>query len=454
MITLRSPCLGRWLAASAVVWSGTAGGMAADPLIVPVPKATPLPETKNISRRQPDKNGDSAKMPVWKKWIPQGKGLELRECLEMGQANQPAVKAAKASLASGERGYLALQNFPRALELLSPDLPVRRKQAQRGIQAAGAEVLKAQQDTIYDVTRMYFTYVYATQQEQTANDIVEQMETFYRVAEDIKNAGVVDPKVNINNFKLYALDDAIGEIRRLREKAGLGRQQSLAALKEAMGVGQDYSVVPSVKELPLMAGTVAVEVVTGMAMARRSELVQAAVVLDVTRLEVCAQQRLNHRKTVQTFAAGSDIHARVLPPPLRNGDYRPGPVPPEMPTILAGSREDRVARALALCDRQEAVYEKVAGLIQLEAVNAFLQWQTTADRVKEAKTRYDRGLKVLEESRAAAAARPDPELLVKNEALAGKAQAEFLESVQRHLESLINLERVTGGGVRPDFPGR
>ena len=125
-----------------------------------------------------------------------------------------------------------------------------------------------------------------------------------------------------------------------------------------------------------------------------------------------------------------------------------------MPTILVGTREDRVARALDLCARQEAVYEKVVGLVKLEATNAFLTWQTTAERVKEAKTRFDRGIKVLDESRAAAAARQDPELLVKNEALAGKAQAEFVEAVQKHLEALINLERVTGGGVQADFPGR
>ena len=426
----------------------------ADPLTPVIPQVIPIPDSKTVAVKQPVKPGDADKPTVWKRWLPTGQPMTLGACLEISQANQPTVKAAKASLASGERGYLALQNFSRALELLSPDLPVRRLQAQKGIVAATAEVVRAQQEVIYDVTRMYFTYVYATQQEQTANDIVEQMETFYRVAEEILKAGVVDPKVKINNFTLYALDDAIGEIRRLRDKATLGRKQSLAALKEAMGVGQDFQLVPSIKELPLMAGSVTLEDVARMAMARRTELIQASVVLDVTRLEVCAQQQLNRRKTVQTFAAGSDLHSRVLPAPLRNGDYRPGPVAPEMPTILAGSREDRVGRALALCDRQEAVYEKAVGLIRLEAANAFLMWESTAHRVKDAKIRYDRGLKVLEESRAAAAARQDPELLVKNEALAGKAQAEYLESVQRLLEALINLERVTGGGVRPDFPGR
>lgn len=440
----------RWLTVFAVVLSCNVICQATDPLIPAFPQA--VPTVKELLRRQPDK--PETDKPAWKKWVPPGKALELRECLEIGQANQPTVKAAKASLASGERGYLALQNFSRAVELISGDLPVRRLQAQRGIVAASSEVLKAQHEVTYDVTRMFFTYVYATQQEQTAQDIVEQMETFYRVAEDILKAGVIDPKVKINNFTLYALDDAIGEIRRLREKASLGRKQSLAALKEAMGVGQDFELVPATKELPLMAGNVTLGKVTQMALARRTELVQAAVVLDVTRLEVCAQARLNHRKTVQTFAAGSDLHSKVLPTSLRNGEYRPGPVAPEMPTILAGSRDDRVGRALALCDRQEAVYEKVLGLVRLEAEYAFLQWQSTAERVRDAKIRYDRGLKVLEESRAAAAARQDPELLVKNEALAGKAQAEYLEAVQRLIEALINLERVTGGGVRPDFPGR
>ena len=444
----------QWLATCAVAFGSAGVSTAADPILPQIPQVMPAPAAKSAVRSQAAQPAETVNSPVWKKWVPQGNGLTLHECLELGQANQPAVKAAKASLASGERGYLALQNFSRAIELLSSDLPVRRLQAQKGILAATAEVLKAEQEVTYDVTRMYFTYVYATQQEMTANDIVEQMETFYRVAEDILKAGVIDQKVKINNFTLYALDDAIGEIRRLRDKATLGRKQSLAALKEAMGVGQDFQLVPSIKELPLMAGSVTLEDVARMAMARRTELIQASVVLDVTRLEVCAQQQLNRRKTVQTFAAGSDLHSRVLPAPLRNGDYRPGPVAPEMPTILAGSREDRVGRALALCDRQEAVYEKAVGLIRLEAANAFLMWESTAHRVKDAKIRYDRGLKVLEESRAAAAARQDPELLVKNEALAGKAQAEYLESVQRLLEALINLERVTGGGVRPDFPGR
>lgn len=444
----------RWLAVGAAALGIAFECSAADPLIPQIPQIVPVPEPKAAVRRQAPKSGESTKAPAWKKWVPEGKELTLRECLDIGQENQPAVKAAKASLASGGRGYLGLQNFGRALELLSPDLPIRRQQAQKGILASTAEVLKAQQEATYDVSRLYFTYVYATQQEVTANDIVEQMETFYRVAEDILKAGVIDPKVKINNFTLYALDDAIGEIRRLRDKATLGRKQSLAALKEAMGVGQDFALVPATKELPLMAGSVTLDDVTAMAMSRRAELVQASVVLDVTRLEVCAQGQLSRRKTVQTFAAGSDLHSRVLPAPLRNGEYRPGPVAPEMPTILAGSREDRVSRALALCDRQEAVYEKAVGLIRLEAANAYLTWQSTADRVKDARVRYDRGLKVLEESRAAAAARNDPEMLVKNEALAGKAQAEYLEAVQRLLEALINLERVTGGGIRPDFPGR
>ncbi len=442
---------------AAAVLGTAAAALAADPPIEPIPQVMAPVDPKPAQVKAPEKAPEKAPAPkpaAWEKWKPKGKPLELRDCLEIGQANQPAIKAAKASLASGERGYLALQNFSRTVELLSADLPCRRLQAQKGIVASCAEVLKAQQENTYDVTRLYFTYVYATQQEQTAGDIVEQMETFYRVAEDILKAGIVDPKVKINNFTLYALDDAIGEIRRLREKAGMGRKQSLAALKEAMGVDQTFEFVPGLKELPIMAGTVNLETVIALAMERRPELVQAAVVLDVTRIEVSAQGRLNHRKTVQTFASGSDLHSRLLQPPLRNGEYRPGPVPPEMPTILAGSREDRVARALELVTRQEAVYEKVVGLLKLEATNAFLTWESTADRVKDAKIRYERGLKVLEESRAAAAARPDPELLVKNEALAGKAQAEFVEAVQRHLEALINLERVTGGGVKADFPGR
>jgi hypothetical protein len=74
--------------------------------------------------------------------------------------------------------------------------------------------------------------------------------------------------------------------------------------------------------------------------------------------------------------------------------------------------------------------------------------------VKDTKERHERQQKLVEKSRAAAAARNDPELLVRNESLASQAQARYVEAVYRQVLALIALERVTGGGVVPPFPGR
>jgi outer membrane protein TolC len=203
-----------------------------------------------------------------------------------------------------------------------------------------------------------------------------------------------------------------------------------------------------------MAGSVDREQTIQSALSRRPEMSQAAAGVDAFRLEVCAQQKVRFRQTVSTLAAGSDLHSRPVPMPNRNGDYKPGAVPPEMPTLLVGKREDRVARAAEYSQRQEDVYEKTLGLVRLEAINAYLNYEATTERLREAKQKFDNGRKLVEESRVAAATRQDPELLLRNEALAGKAQAEYLEAAFEHLKALATLERVTAGGVRPAFPGR
>ena len=40
------------------------------------------------------------------------------------------------------------------------------------------------------------------------------------------------------------------------------------------------------------------------------------------------------------------------------------------------------------------------------------------------------------------------------EVIAAKAQSEYVQAVHDYLLALAALERVTAGGIRPDFPGR
>jgi outer membrane protein TolC len=90
----------------------------------------------------------------------------------------------------------------------------------------------------------------------------------------------------------------------------------------------------------------------------------------------------------------------------------------------------------------------------LESTNAYLNWESAVNRVKDTKERHERAQKLVEKSRLAAAARMDPEVLVRNESLASQAQSRYVQAVFDELLALIALEKVCGGGIIPAFPGR
>ncbi len=381
--------------------------------------------------------------------------LTLGECLAIGRDQQPMIRAAYHSYQAGAVGAKALGDLGFVAGLVTPDLPIRKQQASRGLTLGAAEIQKVTQENTQDITVLYFSYVYARQQELTATDIIEQLEIYYEVAEGIVKSGARDPKMRLNQFSLYSLQNVISEIKAQRLKAETGRRLALEALRDAMGADGGLDFVPATKELPLMLdGVVTKEQVVSEALARRPELAQAAAGVDAFRLEVCAQAAVKRGRQVPTLASGSDLHSKQVPMAVRNGEYKPGALAPEMPGSLVGKVEDRVARATELSLRQDALYDRTASLVRLEASKAFLTWDAATRRVRESKTKYERGRTLVEESRAAAIARQDPEILVTNEALAGKAQTEYVEAVFDHIKALAALERITAGGIVTQFPGR
>ena len=380
--------------------------------------------------------------------------LDLGECLAIAIANQPTLRAAHHSLHASRLGYQSLCNIHKFTTILSPDIPIRRQQARLGVSVAEAEVQKVIHEINYDVTRLYWTYVYAKQQEQTANDVISLLEGVVENSREILKAGVPDPRRKFNQFTIYGLEETVDEVRKKRITAVTGQSLALAAMKEAMGVSQDFAFAPKDTELPVMGGEIDQTAVTELAVTRRPEVAQAAAGLEAFRLEPIAQYERRLTLQVPTLASGSDIHSRPLPQPVRNGEYRPGAITPEMPTQLVGRRDDRTARASALSARQEALYEKSVALVRLEAVNTYLQYEAASQQLKVTQSRYENAKTMVDQARLAAVASQDPELVFRSEALAGKAQAEYLEAVFEHIKVLASLERVTAGAVRPEFPGR
>jgi outer membrane protein TolC len=383
--------------------------------------------------------------------------LTLGECIAIAVERQPALRAVQASQSATAAGQQALNNIGRLGARLSPDLPIRKEQSSRGVVAAAADVQKLHNEVVHDVTRLYYTVVYARQQEQLLEDVVAQVDLFVKVGRDLLNSPAPG---EMTKLKLDMMITGQATARSRLIEAQIGRKKAEAALREVMAVQQgEVQFRVKDKELPLMAQNVELtsDMVVELALCRRPELALAAAGADAFRLEVYAQGAIRFRRTVQTLGSGSDIHSRLLPPGSRDPDtqYRPEPIPPEMPPQLVGSKSDRVARAMAFSQRADSVYEKARNLMILEAENTYLTFDAAARRVVIRKEGFTAGRDAMERVREGFdnPTSPKDQLLLAY-AQAAESQAMYVESVYNYLLALAALERVTAGGVRPAFPGR
>lgn len=368
--------------------------------------------------------------------------LTLAECQQLALHGHPKVAAQRASLAAAEDGSRALDAL-RIPTLLANELPIRRQQAALGVTAAAAALDQAEREVVYAVTRTYFTVLFAREQERVAQSVVGSLSATFDAAEKKLKAEDRDiTSVDVNRTKIYL---RLAETR--RTQATQGEKRARAALREALGQGPDFLFGVPGDRLPESTLRPGKEEVVPLALAHRGELIQARVFLDVVCLEIDAQ-RTSHLFKMETFAAGSDIHARSVPPEVRNGEYRPGGIPPEMPTVLAGSRSERIQRAASFKARAESVVEGTTNLIALDAEDAFLRWEETSAALPPAREAAVAGDTLAGDLRKdlSTGQKVKVEDVVNANVLAAQARIQYNELLYRQLLALADLERATAGG--------
>ncbi len=367
--------------------------------------------------------------------------LTLADCLQLALQRQPRIAAQRASLAAAEDGCRALENL-RLAAVIEPEIPIRRRQAALGVSAAAAGVDQAERETIYGVTRTYFTVLFAREQERVARGVVDRLTATHDAAKGQLEAGGNVTSTDVQRTLTYL---RLAETKRIQAEQGVKR--ALAALREAVGLGPEGLLeVPAGTLVEPQARPVKEEVVA-LALGRRGELIRASLFADIVCLEVEAQGTTPHRK-METFAAGGDIHASIVPPGVSNNEYRPAAVPPEMPDLLVGTRHDRVRRAQSLHARARAVVETTRNLIALEAEDAFLRWEEASLEVPKAREAAQTGdeMAASQSKDFTAGLRVKVEDVVNARVLAAQARAQYNEFLYRQLLALADLERVTGGG--------
>jgi outer membrane protein TolC len=380
--------------------------------------------------------------------IPQHQ-LTLADCVAIGLARQPTIVAHRASLAAAETQVQALGNMHLA-GLISREMPIRKEQAAQGVTIAAAGLDQAQRETVYAVTRNYFSVIYATKQEAVVSGLLNKLKAAQEKAALLAKAGNPDFVVTDVDVDRLAANIDLFQLRQI--EAAVGLKRAAAALREAMGVDPHTRVLlvrtelPPAEEIPGRDGLIA------LALARRGEMIQATTALCVTQLEVQAQQTGCLRPMKQTFASVADVHVRPIPEGVSNTEYRPGAIGLEMPPTLVGKRADRVQRAEDLSARAAAVVDKTRNLITLETEEAYYKWEDAVRKLRTLAQTRERALRVAKSVQARFdIGKVAGEELIHAQTLPDQAQAAYNEALYNHALALAALERITAGGFMPAF---
>lgn len=385
--------------------------------------------------------------------------LTLDAARATAATRQPAVAAAQASFSAAIVRRDAVHNL-RVPTLLARDLPVRRQQSDLGVRVAEAGVHLAQLNASYSAGYTYLSYLYALEQEKVAADAVEGLTELRGKALGEVKAGrepSLEQRISQQHVETY-----LNVARARRDEARLGAERALSALREAMGLPPDAPLVPARCVLPDVSLTLDKRVLLDLAATRRPEIIQASLGVDVTVLEIDAQRKPGLMAfRVNTFAAGSDLHANPLPAGSFDNEYRPGAVGPEMPVTINGGKHDRVAQAEAYAGRAGTVLDRTKALIALETDQAFLRWVEATKRlagyraaVRAAQQRAELTRELYEKDGTP----PVMRQVLENGAVASQMRAEANRARYEALVALLQLERVTAGGfcakidAAPDRP--
>jgi outer membrane protein TolC len=416
---------------AALLLAGNPAPLSAQPPVIAVAPAEP-------QNQQPDEGTPAA-------------ALTIAACRRIALENQPAVAAARASLAAAIARSDALQHLHLS-GLLSRDLPVRRHQASLGVTVAQGGVLQAENDTLFAVSYTYLAALYAGQQQKVADDARRRLQDLRVLAQETLKG---EERRDVLREHVDLIDAYLKVVDGRGEETIEGRSRALAALREAMGVGPHYTILLPERDLPCPRLEVKKEQAVAMALERRGDLVQAATAERIVSLEIDAQHAIC-RPSGRTFAAGSDIHARPLPAGVYGMEYHPAAVGIEMPALLAGNKQDRMEQAQHYHERAEAVAAKAQNLVALEAEDAYLRWREKAVKAQNLREAYKKSQVYSDRLRNRydiTGKRPFPSLgeVLNAGVVTTRLQIEALEAHFQSLVALAALERATAGGLCVDF---
>ena len=111
-------------------------------------------------------------LPILASAAPQTLNLETARSLALQK--QPGIQAARVAVAVAQAKVQSLAELPRLASMLRKDLPFRCQQAVLGVQAAEARLHQVEVETLYAVTRFYWSVVFARAQVRYLDNVLEE----------------------------------------------------------------------------------------------------------------------------------------------------------------------------------------------------------------------------------------------------------------------------------------
>lgn len=377
----------------------------------------------------------------------------LNEALRIGHSSHPSIKALQSSLTASNHKIQGLNEAHFLTAGLVPDLKIRKQQLDLGVQAGMAELAQAEHEVTYAVVRCFFTVIYAREQAKVAKELVDQLDLYLEQVRKIVNSkgGGVRGITKDTEDKMVIL---IAEAKAKQEEADTGLARAKAALREAIGLNPNEEIDTADEMLPDVQAEFTKQAIITHALTRRGEIQLANIGARVTQLEVVAQWSRKLSVRVPTFANGGDLHAKPVPAATREPEYKPGAIPPEMPAELVGHQKTRTSIAQQYYERSEKVAEQARNLVALEAEVGYSKYVEATRKVAIYKEASKAARSLVERQREASGGNLTKEDTLMNEVSAARAFAAYNQALYEQIVALANLERITSGGVRVNFPGR
>jgi hypothetical protein len=370
--------------------------------------------------------------------------LRLADCLAISEERQPSLSVARARLAAAQSKLAALESLDGPVVRLRQDLPLRRQQAQLGIEAAQANLARMEAENQYVGTRGYLSVLYVRAQRNVLTDLIDDL-TYLRERVRTSVEKKERPEWTVATVDLITLYLKRAEAR--RAEADRGVSLALAAVREALALPPTVCLTIADEPIPQPAVHVCREDILAAAAARRGEVIMANLASEATVLETDVQATRCRRGAVNTFAAAADLHAIHVSQPLYGEVFRPGGVPLAMPDVLIGPRASRVETAQNYSVEAAAVAEKTRNLALLEAEEAYYQWEEWSRKVvflgEAQKIGTRLGTELHEEFRGSL--KRFIQAILPESLLAAQTRTDYNEALFRQAIALAALERVTGG---------